>query len=93
MGMSSLSYSGYRFPADVIQRAVWLYMRFTLSYRDLEELLAELGLEASYETIRHWVHTFGPATECVGLCCINLVGPREGEIFVRWLTRRVRTAC
>jgi hypothetical protein len=54
-------YSGYRFPADVIQRAVWLYLLFTLSYRDVEELLAERGLEASYETIRQWVHTFGPA--------------------------------
>lgn len=53
-------YAGYRFPSDVIQRAVWMYLRFTLSYRDVEDLLAERGVEASYETIRRWVTTFGP---------------------------------
>ena len=58
--MASPSYSGYRFPADVIHRAIWLYLRFTLSYRDVEDLLAERGLEVSYETIRRWVLTFGP---------------------------------
>src|ERR1700751_4082977 len=58
--MTSPSYSGYRFPADVIHRALWLYLRFTLSYRDVEELLAERGLKVSYETIRRWVATFGP---------------------------------
>ena len=59
--MTSLSYSGYRFPKDLIQRAIWLYLRFTLSYRDVEELLAEQGLEISYETVRRWVLKFGPA--------------------------------
>ena len=44
----------------VIQHAVWLYLRFTLSYRDVEELLAERGLDISYETIRCWVLKFGP---------------------------------
>jgi transposase-like protein len=39
----------------VIQHAIWLYLRFTLSYRDVEELLAERGLEVSYETVRRWV--------------------------------------
>jgi transposase-like protein len=58
--MTSPSYSGYRFPPDLIQCAVWLYLRFTLSYRDVEELLAERGLEVSYETVRRWVLTFGP---------------------------------
>jgi len=53
-------YAGYRFPSDVIQRAVWMYLRFTLSYRDVEDLLAERGVEVSYETIRRWVTTFGP---------------------------------
>jgi transposase-like protein len=53
-------YSGYRFPSDVIHRAIWLYLRFTLSYRDVEDLLAERGIEVSYETIRRWVLTFGP---------------------------------
>src|SRR5918992_2052472 len=59
--MASPSYSGYRFPADVIHRAIWLYLRFTLGYRDVEDLLAERGLEVSYETIRRWVLKFGPA--------------------------------
>ena len=59
--MIPLSYSGYRFPSDIIQRAVWMYLRFTLSYRDVEELLAERGIEVTYESIRRWVLTFGPA--------------------------------
>ena len=50
--MTAPSYPGYRLPADVIQRAVRMYLRFTLSYRDLEDLLAERGLQVSYETIR-----------------------------------------
>jgi putative transposase len=58
--MTLPSYTGYRFPSDVIQRAVWMYLRFTLSYRDVEDLLAERGIEVSYETIRRWVTTFGP---------------------------------
>jgi transposase-like protein len=53
-------FAGYRFPSDVIQRAVWMYLRFTLSYRDVEDLLAERGIEVSYETIRRWVSAFGP---------------------------------
>src|SRR5712691_7670073 len=58
--MSKISYRGYRFPPDIIQRAVWLYFRFTLSFRDVEDLLAERGIEVSYETIRQWVMRFGP---------------------------------
>ena len=48
------------FPAEIIQHAIWLYLRFTLSYPDLEELLAERGLDVSYETVRRWVLKFGP---------------------------------
>ena len=59
--MSALSYSGYRFPRDIIQRAVWMCLRFTLSFRDVEELLAERGITVSHESIRRWVLTFGPA--------------------------------
>ena len=55
-----LSYRGYRFPPDIIARAVWLYHRFTLSLRDIEDLLAERGITVSYETIRQWCATFGP---------------------------------
>lgn len=47
-----ISYAGHRFPADVIRHAVWLYLRFTLTYRDVEDLLAERGLDISYETVR-----------------------------------------
>src|SRR5829696_4543974 len=58
--MPPLSYSGYRFPRDIIQRAVWMYLRFTLSFRDVEELLAERGIVVTYESVRRWVLTFGP---------------------------------
>src|SRR5260370_27263584 len=44
-----------------MQHAIWLYLRFTLSYRDVEELLAERGLDISYETVRRWVLKFGPS--------------------------------
>ncbi len=57
--MQSVSYARHRFPPAVIQHAVWLYLRFTLSYRDVEDLLAERGLDISYETIRRWVLKFG----------------------------------
>src|ERR1700687_5403526 len=58
--MEQLSYRRHRFPPAVIQHAIWLYLRFTLSYRDVEELLAERGLAVSYETVRRWVLKFGP---------------------------------
>ena len=58
--MAQLSYRRHRFPAEIIQHAIWLYLRFTLSYRDVEELLAERGLDVSYETVRRWVLKFGP---------------------------------
>ena len=59
--MQPVSYSRHRSPPELIRHAVWLYLRFTLSYRDVEELLAERGLDLSYETIRRWVLKFGPA--------------------------------
>jgi transposase-like protein len=58
--MDQLSYRRHRFPPPMIQHAIWLYLRFTQSYRDVEELLAERGLEVSYETVRRWVLKFGP---------------------------------
>jgi transposase-like protein len=48
------------FPPDIIRHAVCLYLRFTLSFRDVEDLLAERGLDVSYETVRRWVLKFGP---------------------------------
>ena len=58
--MQPISYARHQFPAEIIQRAVWMYLRFTLSFRDVEELLAERGIEVTYESIRRWVLTFGP---------------------------------
>ena len=57
--MTKISYKRHRFPPAIIQHAVWLYFRFTLSFRDVEDLLAERGLEVSYESIRYWVLKFG----------------------------------
>jgi transposase-like protein len=59
--MAPLCYRRHRFPPEIIQHAIWLYLRFTLSYRDVEELLAERGLDISYATVRRWVLKFGPA--------------------------------
>src|SRR5215210_6957373 len=58
--MQPISYARHQFPAEVIRHAVWMYLRFTLSYRDVEELLAWRGIETSYETARRWVLKFGP---------------------------------
>ena len=58
--MTRTPYRGFRFPRPIIEHAVWLYARFTLSLRDVEELLAERGINVSYETIRVWVARFGP---------------------------------
>jgi len=52
-------YSGYRFPPEIISYAVWAYHRFCLSFRDVEDLLAERGIIVSYETIRQWCEKFG----------------------------------
>ena len=58
--MNKISYSGYRSPPEIIQQAIWLYLRFTLSLRDVEDLLAERGVAVPYETVRRWVNHFGP---------------------------------
>ena len=57
--MGKLSYHRYRCPSMVIQQAIWLYFRFALSYRDVEDMLAERGIEVSYETVRRWALKFG----------------------------------
>jgi len=51
----------HRFPSDVFLQAVWLYFKFTLSLRDVEEILAERGIDVSYETVRCWAEKFGGA--------------------------------
>jgi putative transposase len=52
-------YAGYRFPAEIISYAVWLYFRFPLSLRMVEEMLAGRGIVVSYETVRQWARKFG----------------------------------
>ena len=60
MSTNAPSYRGYRFPPESISHAVWLYHRFCLSFRDVEDLLAERGVTVSYESIRQWCRKFGP---------------------------------
>ena len=55
----SSRYSGYRFPSEIISYAIWAYHRFCLSFRDVEDLLAERGITVSHETIRRWCQKFG----------------------------------
>ena len=57
--MKKISYARHRFPPEIIQYAVWLYFRFPLSYRDVEDLLAERGIDVSYETVQRWALKFG----------------------------------
>jgi transposase-like protein len=56
----TITFARHQFPPAIIRHAVWLYVRFTLSYRDVEDLLSERGLDISYETVRRWVLKFGP---------------------------------
>jgi putative transposase len=57
--VSSLLYKGYRFPVEIISHCAWLYHRFPLSLREVEEMMMERGVLVSYETIRAWCRTFG----------------------------------
>jgi putative transposase len=59
--MSGLSYRRHRFPIDMIQQAVCLYFQFPLSLRNIEDLLAQRGIDVSYETVRRWSVKFGLA--------------------------------
>src|SRR5262245_29398832 len=72
--MKPISYARHRFPPDVIRHAIWLYLRFTLSYRDVEDLLAERSLIVSNEAIRRWVLKFGQA----------IAKNPPAESFTRW---------
>ena len=89
--MAPISYRRHRFPPVVIQHAVWLYLRFTLSYRDVEDLLAERGLDISYETVRSWVLKFGPviAGGCGGVALARAI---DG-IWTRWLFGSPASRC
>jgi len=61
MNMPTPSYQRHRFPSEIISHAVWLYHRFCLSFREVEELLAKRGITVTYETVRQWCQKFGPA--------------------------------
>jgi hypothetical protein len=60
MNKTNHLYHGYCFPSEIISHVVWLYHRFCLSFRDVEDLLVERGIVVSYETIRSWCNKFGP---------------------------------
>jgi len=76
--VSSVSrYKGHRFPAEIISHCVWLYFRFSLSFRDVEEMMAERGVVVSYESVREWCLKFGAAYAKR----IRAHGPRPGD---RW---------
>jgi transposase-like protein len=76
--MKPISFKRHRFLPAIIRYAIWLYARFTLSFRDIEELLAERGIEVSNETVRRWFYKFGT------LVAANLrrARPRAND---RWL--------
>ena len=73
------NYRGYRFPGEIIARAVWLYHRLTLSFRDIEDLLAERGITVSYETLRQWGRRFGPD---YARQIKKRMGPRGDRLFL-----------
>jgi transposase-like protein len=75
--MRQISYKRHRFPPEVIGQTVWLYFRFTLSLRDVEDLLAERGIDVSYETVRCWVDKFGRAIAAN----IRRSRPRPGSVW------------
>ena len=76
--MNTTPYRGFRFPKAIIQHAIWLYLRFTLSLRDVEELLAERGIAVTYETVRVWVARFGP------LIARRLAAPSRPDRAASW---------
>ncbi|WP_149831341.1 IS6 family transposase, partial [Streptomyces tailanensis] len=77
MGSVSLSYKGHRYPVEVISRCVWLYHRFPLSFREVEELMLERGIVVSYETVRRWCAKFGQQYASA----LRRRRPRPGDIY------------
>ena len=59
MGVEEPSYRGFRFPVEIISHCVWLYYRFTPSFREVEEMMLQRGIVVSHETVRQWCRTFG----------------------------------
>ncbi len=75
-------YRRHRFPIEIVSHAVWLYHRFCLSLRDVEDLLAERGVEVTYETIRRWCGKFGPDYA-------RKLGRRQGRLGDTWFLDEV----
>jgi putative transposase len=75
-------YAGHRYPAEIISHAVWLYYRYTLSFRDIEEILAYRDINVSYESIRQWCLKFG------GIYANNLK-KKHGKKSDRWFLDEV----
>jgi putative transposase len=60
MQTPDISFKRHCFPPQIVAHAVWLYLRFNLSLREVEEMLFERGIDVSYETVRRWIAKFGP---------------------------------
>ena len=88
------SYSGYRLPAVIISHCTWLYFRFALSYRDVEEMMAERGVTVSYESIREWCLKFGGGYTRRIRSCPGRLGDRWhlDEVFLRYCQVNGETA-
>ena len=84
--LSGSAFSGYRFPPEVIMLTVRWYLRYRLSYRDLEELLAERGIDVDHVTLFRWVQTFTPLLVDAALPARHAVGGRRQPAGC-WLTR------
>ena len=87
--MHQLSFERHRFPPDIIRHAIWLYARFTLSFRDVEEMLAERSLDVSYETVRRWFLKFGSLSS-PPICAVPARSPAIIGTSMRFLTRQAR---
>ena len=72
-----INYKRHRFPPQIIAHVVWLYVRFNLSLREVEELMLERGVDVSYETIRRWTVKFGPLIARV----LRRRQPRPGDVW------------
>ena len=70
-------YKRHRFPPEIIAHAIWLYVRFNLSLREIEEMLLERGIDVSYETIRRWTIKFGPQIARD----LRRLQPRPGDVW------------
>ena len=75
MTSADSSYKGFRYPKEIISHSVWLYHRFTLSLRDVQELMFERGVVVSHETIRQWCAKFGQSYE------LRRRRPRPGDTW------------